>query len=286
MPIKLLELLRAELAPVTCRFTRGDTFLYALGVGVGAQSPLDPSDLKYLRCAELVALPTMATTLGARNRPVRTFPGCEGQAVLHAEQSLVMSCALPASGVVVCRDVIEGAYETGPGSDAIVRTRTSIVFACSETPLASMQASLLVRGGGGFGGERARMSTPLPPAGRPPDLAVERFISHDQALIHCLSGDDNPIHWDPAAARAHGFERPILHGLSIFGTVARALIGILCDDSPARMTAMSCRFINVTYPGEWIRLEVWTQGRGRLLFRVIAISRGCSVLSCGNFLYR
>jgi len=57
-----------------------------------------------------------------------------------------------------------------------------------------------------------------------------------------LTGDFNPIHWIPAAAKASGFPNVILHG---FGTMARTLEGLnkgLFGGDPARIKKWSCRF--------------------------------------------
>lgn len=57
-----------------------------------------------------------------------------------------------------------------------------------------------------------------------------------------LTGDFNPIHWIPAAAKASGFPNVILHG---FGTMARSLEGLnkgLFGGDPTRIKKWSCRF--------------------------------------------
>jgi acyl dehydratase len=57
-----------------------------------------------------------------------------------------------------------------------------------------------------------------------------------------LTGDFNPIHWIPPAARASGFKNVILHG---FGTMARTIEGlnrsVLAGD-PLKLKKWSCRF--------------------------------------------
>lgn len=57
-----------------------------------------------------------------------------------------------------------------------------------------------------------------------------------------LTGDFNPIHWIPAAARASGFPNVILHG---FGTMARTIEGLnknLFGGDVTRIKKWSCRF--------------------------------------------
>jgi len=57
-----------------------------------------------------------------------------------------------------------------------------------------------------------------------------------------LTGDFNPIHWIPQAARASGFPSVILHG---FGTMARAIEGLnqsAFHGDPQQLKKWSCRF--------------------------------------------
>jgi acyl dehydratase len=57
-----------------------------------------------------------------------------------------------------------------------------------------------------------------------------------------LTGDFNPIHWIPAAARAQGFRGPILHG---FGTLARAYEAVgrgVCAGDVGRIASFDVRF--------------------------------------------
>ena len=73
------------------------------------------------------------------------------------------------------------------------------------------------RGDGGFGGP-PRESPPVHPIPeRAPDLVCDLPTRPEAALIYRLSADPNPLHADPAVAKAAGFPRPILHGLATFG---------------------------------------------------------------------
>lgn len=57
-----------------------------------------------------------------------------------------------------------------------------------------------------------------------------------------LTGDFNPIHWIPAAARASGFPNVILHG---FGTMARTLEALnrgVFGGDPSKLKKWNCRF--------------------------------------------
>ena len=100
------------------------------------------------------------------------------------------------------------------------------------------------------------------------------------ALIYRLSGDYNPLHSDPAIARAAGYPRPILHGLATFGISGHAVLKDYCGYDPARMVSIAGRFSAPVFPGETIRTEMWRDGdvvsfRARVAERdVVAINNG------------
>jgi acyl dehydratase len=102
----------------------------------------------------------------------------------------------------------------------------------------------------------------------------------EMALIYRLSGDYNPLHAEPAFAKAAGFERPILHGLGTFGVSGHAVLKTLCGYDPNHLAAFAGRFSAPVFPGETIRTEMWLDGavvsfRARVLERdVIAINNG------------
>jgi acyl dehydratase len=60
-----------------------------------------------------------------------------------------------------------------------------------------------------------------------------------------LTGDFNPIHWVPAAARASGFKSVILHG---FGTLARAYEGVVRGTFSGDVTKLSVFDVKFTRP--------------------------------------
>ena len=103
----------------------------------------------------------------------------------------------------------------------------------------------------------------------------------DAALLYRLSGDFNPVHADPAVARAAGFERPILHGLCSFGVSGVALLKTLCGWNPARLKQIGCRFSAPVVPGETLRIEMWQRGE-QVLFRTRVLERDRVVLSHGS----
>jgi hypothetical protein len=76
-------------------------------------------------------------------------------------------------------------------------------------------------------------------------------------LIYRLLGDKNPLHVDPQFAQMGGFDRPILHGLSSFGVVCKAVVDNALDGDVTRVARYQVRFAGVVFPGETIVTSVW-----------------------------
>jgi acyl dehydratase len=152
--------------------------------------------------------------------------------------------------------------------------------------LAVSRSVSFLRGDGGFAAAGQPSDAPPPPRAAtpdtPPDRVCELKTRPETALIYRLSGDHNPVHVDPAVARAAGFERPILHGLCSFGVSGVALLKTLCGWDPARLHEIGCRFSAPVYPGETLRVEMWHLGGGRHAFRTRAVERDVVVLSHGS----
>jgi acyl dehydratase len=152
--------------------------------------------------------------------------------------------------------------------------------------LAESIETWVLRGAGGFGGERDLPGEALPPVPeRRPDLEVVLPTSRAQAATYRLSGDRNPLHIDPAMAQGAGFERPILHGLSTMGLVGRAIIHACCGGVARRLHEIGLRFSAPVYPGDTIRTLIWQEGSA-LHFRADAGETPRRVIDNGFALLR
>jgi acyl dehydratase len=58
------------------------------------------------------------------------------------------------------------------------------------------------------------------------------------ALIYRWNADMNPLHSDPAIAKAAGYPRPILHGPATFGVAGHAILKTMCGYDPARFKSI------------------------------------------------
>ncbi|WP_139830027.1 MaoC family dehydratase, partial [Mycobacterium triplex] len=119
---------------------------------------------------------------------------------------------------------------------------------------------------GGWGGDKGpSLRAELPQ--RQPDLSVTEPTGRDQALLYRLSGDRNPLHSDPAFARAAGFDRPILHGLCTFGVSTRVIVEAVADGDGARVRSIGGSFASPVFPGDPLTVDIWQLDEGHLAFR-------------------
>lgn len=258
----------------TSSYDERDLALYALGVGA--------EDLRFVyeKADGFAALPTFAVVPALRDGLARLARGENApglsygpEQVLHGEQLTELRRPLPPRARLVHRARIEELWDKGRMAVVVTAIETSD----DDGPLAYHEVTTFVRGAGGWGGERGPARAEHAPPDRAPDAVREQAVGRTQALLYRLSGDTNPLHVDPAAAKAFGFERPILHGLCTFGFAARHVIEAMAGGDPRRLRSIRVRFSDVVYPGDTLVTEMWDEGEGRIVFRTKA--RGRTVLS-------
>ncbi|MDP6580824.1 MAG: MaoC/PaaZ C-terminal domain-containing protein [Vicinamibacterales bacterium] len=269
-------------APVEQTYTERDTMLYALGVGVGAD-PLDEGQLRFVfEEPGLVALPTMAAVLGTSGFWVRDpATGVDWKQVLHGEQGIELHRPLPAATTVLAQTRVTEIIDKGEGRGALIYSQREIRDKHTGDPLATLSSTTVARGDGGFGGPAMAQPQPHTLPEREPDLLCDLPTVPQAALVYRLSGDPNPLHADPAVARAAGFGAPILHGLCTLGIAGHAVLRTCCDYDPARFRSLQLRFSAPVYPGETIRTEMWRDG-DVVSFRSQALERHVTVLNNGR----
>jgi acyl dehydratase len=285
MPIDVAKLKAWPFEPIEQRYSERDTILYALGVGVG-HDPIDRDALRFVYEDGLQALPTMAVVLGYPGFWAKDpATGIDWVKLLHGEQSLELLAPLPAAGTVVGTSRITAIVDKGAGKGALMYSERDIHDGAGGQLLAVSRSVSFMRGDGGFS-ERGQQSDAAAPPRQltpdtPPDHVCELQTRPESALIYRLCGDHNPVHADPAVARAAGFERPILHGLCSFGVSGHALLKTLCGWDPARLKEIGARFSSPVYPGETLRVQMWQRGEA-VQFRTWAVERKVVVLSHGS----
>ena len=284
MAIDRDALLKWSFPDVHQTYSARDTMLYALGLGFGSD-PLDPAQLRFVYEDGLQALPTMVVTMG--------YPGfwlsdprigADWTRLLHGEQSIEIFRPLPVAGSVIGRTRVTDVVDKGLGKGALVYSEREIVEAVSGELLSRQAATIFLRGDGGCGGPAGPARPPQPIPERPADCEVSFRTLSQAALIYRLSGDYNPLHADPAIARAGGFDRPILHGLCTFGVAGWAVLAGAAEGDALRIRSLQARFSAPVYPGETLVTELWIERDGVVAFRTWASERGTLVLNNGRAL--
>ncbi len=85
-------------------------------------------------------------------------------------------------------------------------------------------------------------------------VQIERVFSQsDFDRFAALSGDDNPIHIDPAYAARTKFGRPVAHGMLLYSMVCAVLESYLPG---ARQLSQTLKFPSATFTGEKVRVQL------------------------------
>lgn len=255
--------------------------LYALSVGLGSD-PVDAGQLRFAYEKNLQVLPSMALVIGWPGLWFTSAAsGIDAGAVVNAGHHLTLVRPLEAARTVHAHTRIIGIEDKGAGRGALVHLERELKGEDGAL-IGHVASSLLCRADGGCG-SAGRIHEPAPAMPvTPPELCVELPTLAQSALLYRLNGDLHPLHADPAAARAAGFERPILHGLCTLAMAGHALLRALCDYDARRLTGLGARFTAPVYPGERIAFDIWQQPGGAVRFRARVPSRGATVLDHGT----
>jgi acyl dehydratase len=281
MAIDYDKLLALKIPDVEHTYTDKDAILYALGVGLG-YDPLDADQLAFVYEKNLKPLPTFAAVLGYPGFWIRTLDsGVDWVRIVNGEQAVTLHKPLTPTGTVIGHTKILDVIDKGADKGALIYTERKVSDKASGALIATVTQTTFARGDGGFGGPK-RESPPVHAIPeRKPDLVCDLPTRPEMAAIYRLSGDRNPLHIDPAVAKAAGFERPILHGLATFGVVGHAVLKSVCRYDPARIVSFGGRFSAPVFPGETIRTEIWRDG-AVVSFRASVVERNVVAMNNGR----
>jgi peroxisomal enoyl-CoA hydratase 2 len=261
----------------TTRYDASNIITYNVALGV------DGTDLSL--CFEghpaFHALPTFGSLpviaiMGAVTRSMAEFlPNFQPHNHVHGEHYLELNMPFPKaavlnttakivdivdrrSGVTVCVGIWTSDYATG--RDVCYNEWTSFVMKVPGAGAASKPI------------ERGTKTASHPAPNRKPDAIVEQKTSPEQsALYRAASGDLNPLHIDPAVAKAGGFPGPILTGTCTIGIGVKHIIDTFADGDSTRFRNMKLRLSKPVFPGETVRTEMWSEEDGkRIIYRQLA----------------
>ena len=250
--------------PIT--YTQRDVLLYAVGIGC------DDLRFVYEDHPQFAVFPTFAIRWGGAGLllDATALPPSPGPLTIDAERCIELLAPLPLAGTVQVRSRLLAVHPRGKGG-AFVEFESEVIDA-SGVACVRMFTGVFRRGVKQLGdiepfeGRGHSRSVRIETPSRAPDVDVIANIAPNQAQLYRLSGDYNPLHIDPAAARFGGFDAPILHGLCTYGHCGQMLLGALCDGDPTRFAALKVRFSSPVLPGDALRVVGWHDGPGRVIF--------------------
>ena len=287
MPLDYDDMMQSGATGLVSSYTEKDVMLYALGVGF-MRDPLNEDELSFVyENNGLKVVPTFASVLNRVEAPPeqQRMPqksSVNFAMVVDGERKITYHRPLPPACEVIADERTIGLYDKGEGKGAVLVQERQVRIRASNEKLCTVITSLFLRGDGGFGGPKIEQPQPHAIPDRAPDQVVECDTRPDQAFLYALSGDRNPLHRDPAVARAVGFPRPILHGLCSYGTACRAILSSVAGYKPERVKQFDVRFSKPVFPGETLLVDIWADG-GTISFRARVKEReGVGVLNNGR----
>ncbi|OTG92766.1 peroxisomal multifunctional enzyme type 2 [Acinetobacter sp. ANC 3832] len=249
-----------------------DLALYALGIGA-ARDPMDAQELAYVYelGGEFQAFPTYGVMpqinamLTMAKQGGGGLPGMNFgfDRLLHGEQYTEIKRPLPAHAKLHHTFTLKNAYDKDP--NAVVTFAISSKDETGEEIIYNEMTSF-VKGAGGWGGDRGPSADINVPPAREPDAIIEEKTDVNQTLLYRLSGDWNPLHADPAFAKAFGYDRPILHGLCTFGYCGRHVIKAFSNNDGRYFKSIKVRFAKTVFPGETLITKMWKESDTRIIF--------------------
>lgn len=252
--------------PVSISYEQRDVLLYAVGIGC--------TDLRQVweGHADFAVFPTFPIRWGGKAIKLdeTALPPSPGPLTLDAERHLMQLAPLPLTGTVQVRSRLVSVQPRGKGN-AFLEFETEVIDSngtlCTRMVSGSFRRGVKTLGDiAPFDGAGTSRSVKIETPARRPDVALAVRIPETQAQVYRLSGDYNPLHIDPEAARFGGFDKPILHGLCTYGHCAQMLLSALADGDAVRFGALKLRFSSPVLPGDVLAIEAWHDGPGRVVF--------------------
>lgn len=279
-----LDAASKESIELTSSYDENDLSLYALSVGA-ARDPLDKEELKFVYelGSNFQALPTygvmpqIGAMLKAAKEGTLTLPGMNFgfDRLLHGEQFTEIKRPLPPHAKLKHTFRFKNALDKDPNA--------VVTFAITSTDendneVAYNEMTSFVKGAGGWGGDRGGSGEINMPPDRAPDAVIEEKTDANQTLLYRLCGDWNPLHADPAFAKAFGYDQPILHGLCTYGYAGRHVIKAFSNNDGRYFKNIKVRFAKTVFPGETLETRMWKESDNRIVFETRAKERNEVVL--------
>ena len=180
--------------------------------------------------------------------------------VLHGEQEYQYARPLVAGDTVVVRHKIKSIRQTARAGGMAIMTLEQICESPLGERLATGSATVVVRDApttaeaAAPSAPSARKATDLDNHLQLPPLSKRVTQAQIDAYAE-VSGDHNPIHLDPEAARAVGLEGTIAHGMLSMAFAGQLLTDWLNDSPGSWVARLRVRFQNVVRPGDTLSVR-------------------------------
>jgi acyl dehydratase len=249
-----LSLVGHETEPEPVIIAAGDIRAFADAIGDSNPIFRDESAAKQAGFAHIPVTPTFITRLRVPFAEAGLDP-LHSQ-ILHGEQEYVYTRPLLSEDTVVGRHHIASIRQSGRG-DLAVMTLEQYVDDPDGERIATGKATLLVRSNtaaaaGGPTKARPASAKPSDPSDEP-TLRLIKHVTQEQIDAYAdVSGDHNPIHINPEAARAVGLDGTIAHGMLNMAFVGQMLTDWLSGQptGPAWISRLRVRFQAMVRPND------------------------------------
>jgi len=196
--------------------------------------------------------------------------------MVHGEQTIRYHALLRPWDLIIPRAVIADMEKKESGEILHI---DQVLHRAGE-PVIDMRTSLFYRDDSpGKPKQSARAAEDAPAEGVEFTRTVR--VAEDQPYRYAeASGDDNPIHIDPAAARAVGLPGIILHGLCTMAFAGQAVVEECLGGDAERLAELKVRFSRPVLPGDTLTTSGRRRDETTLVFSTVN-QNGVQVLSLG-----
>lgn len=242
-----------ETTPVTGTIAREDIRQFADAVGDPNPIFRDEDAARQAGYRDVPAMPTFVTRFRVPFAEAGLDP--EHSQVLHGEQEYVYERPLVAGDTLTSRHRV-ATMRTSSGGAMTIMTLEQLGDDAGGNRVVTGRATVIVREGAPdaaaaqSGAARAKPA-PVPQGERIPELT--KHVTQDQIDAYAeVSGDHNPIHLNPAAARAVGLDGTIAHGMLSMAFLGQLLTDWLSSQGAKRgyVARLRVRFQGMVRPGD------------------------------------
>eukprot|EP00405_Crypthecodinium_cohnii_P000150 CAMPEP_0194763278 /NCGR_PEP_ID=MMETSP0323_2-20130528/18703_1 /TAXON_ID=2866 ORGANISM="Crypthecodinium cohnii, Strain Seligo" /NCGR_SAMPLE_ID=MMETSP0323_2 /ASSEMBLY_ACC=CAM_ASM_000346 /LENGTH=295 /DNA_ID=CAMNT_0039687659 /DNA_START=66 /DNA_END=953 /DNA_ORIENTATION=+ len=278
--------IEAPPSKIRVAYNTRDLLLYAIGIG-----STDPRYV-YEKDPNFAAFPTypICLTFKGDSPDVLSFPppamsavrtpALEGVKVgLDAEKIIEKINELPTTATeLILEGRLAGVHKRGSG--ALTENIYELKDETGKIYYRIISAGFAV-GAKNFKDAGVSFSRQIKAPKEEPKYVIETKIDEFNANIFRLSGDYNPLHVDPQAAKKGGFETPIIHGLCSLGHTTRCVLDAVAGGDAKRFKSVRMRFASPVIPGQTLQVRIWPASATEVKFETMVKETGKVCISNG-----